>query len=168
MQKQKGFTIVELLIVVVVIAILATITIVAYNGIQNRAHDTSIQSDLKNIANKFEMYRHENEGVYPVGDTEIRTTGIKISKNSYGPGFAGLHNLLYCRVSGDGPTTFALMAESKTGTIFVYRSATGGLSTLSGWPSTGSNTNCQSVGINQTIGTDRDILQYNGSWWSWL
>lgn len=36
-QKQKGFTVVELLIVIVVIGILAAITIVAYNGIQNRA-----------------------------------------------------------------------------------------------------------------------------------
>jgi prepilin-type N-terminal cleavage/methylation domain-containing protein len=33
-QKQRGFTIVELLIVIVVIGILAAITIVAYNGIQ--------------------------------------------------------------------------------------------------------------------------------------
>lgn len=36
-QKQTGFTIVELLIVIVVIGILAAITIVAYNGIQERA-----------------------------------------------------------------------------------------------------------------------------------
>jgi prepilin-type N-terminal cleavage/methylation domain-containing protein len=34
---RQGFTIVELLIVVIVIAILAAITIVAYNGITNRA-----------------------------------------------------------------------------------------------------------------------------------
>lgn len=38
--KQRGFTIVELLIVIVVIAILAAIVIVAYNGIQERAKIT--------------------------------------------------------------------------------------------------------------------------------
>ena len=41
--SKQGFTIVELLIVIVVIAILAAITIVAYNGIQNRAKASSAQ-----------------------------------------------------------------------------------------------------------------------------
>lgn len=43
---QKGFTIVELLIVIVVIAILAAITIVAFSGIQDRARQSKINSDL--------------------------------------------------------------------------------------------------------------------------
>lgn len=39
--KNAGFTIVELLIVIVVIGILAAITIVSFNGVQNRAKDTA-------------------------------------------------------------------------------------------------------------------------------
>jgi len=47
--KKSGFTIVELLIVIVVIGILAAITIVAYNGIQQRARVSTAQSDMRNI-----------------------------------------------------------------------------------------------------------------------
>ncbi len=52
--KQRGFTIVELLIVIVVIAILAAITIVAYNGIQTRAKTNSGQAQANSIVKKFE------------------------------------------------------------------------------------------------------------------
>ena len=44
---KRGFTIVELLIVIVVIAILASISIVAYNGVQQRARTTALQSDVR-------------------------------------------------------------------------------------------------------------------------
>jgi general secretion pathway protein G len=62
--KQKGFTIVELLIVIVVIGILAAITIVAYSGIQTRGRDSVRSSDVKSIQTALEMYKSDN-GVYP-------------------------------------------------------------------------------------------------------
>lgn len=64
MNKKRGFTIVELLIVIVVIAILAAITIVAYNGIQARARDSQRLSDMKTIAKALEMY-YADKGEYP-------------------------------------------------------------------------------------------------------
>jgi prepilin-type N-terminal cleavage/methylation domain-containing protein len=65
-QKQHlGFTIVELLIVIVVIGILAAITIVAYNGIQTRTRDNVRISDLKNLQKIVELYKAEN-GSYPL------------------------------------------------------------------------------------------------------
>jgi prepilin-type N-terminal cleavage/methylation domain-containing protein len=63
--KTNGFTIVELLIVVVVIAILAAITIVSYNGITNRAKATAAQSLVSQIAKKISVYSVDNNGQYP-------------------------------------------------------------------------------------------------------
>lgn len=67
--QQKGFTIVELLIVIVVIAILAAITTVAYNGMQQRARDTDRTSDVMAIQKALELYRVDN-GVYPSVGTD--------------------------------------------------------------------------------------------------
>ena len=62
--KRTGFTIVELLIVIVVIGILAAITVVAYNGIQQRARVATSLSDLKHINTAIQMY-HADHGSYP-------------------------------------------------------------------------------------------------------
>jgi prepilin-type N-terminal cleavage/methylation domain-containing protein len=64
-QKQTGFTIVELLIVVVVIAILAAITIVAYSGIRDRAQISSVQSQLSQAMKKVQSAAILNAEVYP-------------------------------------------------------------------------------------------------------
>jgi type II secretion system protein G len=63
-QSSVGFTIVELLIVIVVIGILAAITIVAYNGVQSRARDSERQTEMKSIEKALEMYNVDNGG-YP-------------------------------------------------------------------------------------------------------
>jgi prepilin-type N-terminal cleavage/methylation domain-containing protein len=62
--RDAGFTIVELLIVIVVIAILVAIVIVAYNGVQARASDSKRQTDIATIAKKLELFYVDN-GYYP-------------------------------------------------------------------------------------------------------
>lgn len=146
---------------------MAAIVIVAYNGIQTRAYNTAIQTDLKSIAKKLELYKVENDA-YPLTAQLVSGFGLKASKSAYGPGFAGLHNLLYCRVAATGPVAFALIAESKSGTVYTYKSATNDITSATAWLSTSSVTNCQNAGIDQTIGTDRDIFYYNGAWQSYV
>jgi prepilin-type N-terminal cleavage/methylation domain-containing protein len=58
--KSKGFTIVELLVVIVVIAILATVTIVAFNGVQARARDSQRMSDITAIDKAIKLYIVDN------------------------------------------------------------------------------------------------------------
>ena len=63
-KKAQGFTIVELLIVIVVIAILAAISIAAYTNIQDRAKNTAAISAAKKMIHAINMYIAET-GEYP-------------------------------------------------------------------------------------------------------
>jgi len=64
--KQPGFTIVELLIVVVVIAILASITIVSYSGIQKRAREATLSTNLGNASQQLKVDQSlTGDGLYP-------------------------------------------------------------------------------------------------------
>lgn len=83
--KQKGFTIVELLIVIVVIGILAAITIVAYNGIQARANDARTRSAVSQIEKAIQLF-YLNTGKPPIGGTT--STGAVVNNTCPGSSFA--------------------------------------------------------------------------------
>lgn len=69
----SGFTIVELLIVIVVIAILAAITIVAFNGVQVRAKEAAVISAVRNASGKVQEYEITN-GSYPTSLGAVAVT----------------------------------------------------------------------------------------------
>ena len=75
-QTSRGFTIVELLIVVVVIAILAAITIVAFNGIQQRAKDSAAQSTASQAGKKVSSFAILNAELFPTVGTFSSSTGL--------------------------------------------------------------------------------------------
>lgn len=62
--KQSGFTIVELLIVIVIIGILAGLVITTFVGIQQRARNSERQTDLNSLSSQLEGYFAKNSG-YP-------------------------------------------------------------------------------------------------------
>lgn len=68
--KRRGFTIVELLIVIVVIAILAAITIVAYNGIQQRSRVTALWTGIVQVNKSLHLYVTDiNATAWPIDTT---------------------------------------------------------------------------------------------------
>lgn len=76
--KSKGFTLVELLIVIVVIAILAAISIVAYNGVTQKSRDDQRISDARNIISAAAAYNAEN-GNWPTVEQLKNFNTVKLS-----------------------------------------------------------------------------------------
>lgn len=78
-----GFTIVELLIVVVVIAILAAITVTAYNGISSRARQSAIQSTVEQAGKKIVTYAITNSEMYPTSLADIDIVNTSTTTYQY-------------------------------------------------------------------------------------
>jgi prepilin-type N-terminal cleavage/methylation domain-containing protein len=80
-KRNQGFTIVELLIVIVVIGILALLVITTYSGIQAKARNSKRQTDIQSIQTQLEAYFSQN-GFYPsLTDMKGTAAGGWISTN---------------------------------------------------------------------------------------
>ncbi len=122
LKKQTGFTIVELLIVVVVIAILAAITIVAYNGISQRAKVSAVQSATTSAQKKLATYAIDNGDRYPatlaaagVSNSDSTTYQYSVNNSTNPAGYcvtATLNNITY-RIASQ----FTYTSGSSTNTL---------------------------------------------------
>ena len=72
--RQTGFTIVELLVTIVVIAILASVSLIAYTGIQDRARNTQVISLVNQWGKTLSIYASLADG-YPTGNAEYVCLG---------------------------------------------------------------------------------------------
>lgn len=114
--KQRGFTIVELLIVIVVIGILATLTIVSYSGITGRANTVKAQTNVNGAQKVAEAFNADN-GRYPATAAEFVTNPATTPSTKLPSGVTVISGL-----PGTNATTY-------TGTIPL--NSTNGLNTVS-------------------------------------
>lgn len=153
---RNGFTIVELLIVVVVIAILAAITIVAYNGIQNRAKISAVKSSLESAVKAVELYAVKNADTYPVDATTAglnsgNGTTYEVSSNNT------VNPKAYCvTVTVNGLTYFQTSA---------LKTATPGscMGMLAWWPFNGDARDASGNGVDGTVNGATPATGANGS-----
>src|ERR1700759_3299522 len=81
-KNNRGFTIVELLIVIVVIGILAALVIVTYNGIQQKARDTERKTDIKALQGHLEAYWADN-AKYPCMASVTSTCSADVNDSAF-------------------------------------------------------------------------------------
>jgi len=85
LKSTRGFTLIEMLIVITIIAVLASMILVGMGGARAKARDARRIGDLHNVQNALELY-YANNGTYPTGTynspTEWDTfAGILINAN---------------------------------------------------------------------------------------
>lgn len=106
MKQKNGFTIVELLVVIVVIAILATVTVVAFNGVRDRAAASLVQDGISKVSRQLELDK-VSRGAYADNLTQVNATEV---------------NSLSYQYTTDG-STYCLTATS--GNISKYKQSDG-------------------------------------------
>ncbi len=80
-RDKEGFTLVELMIVIIILAILTGIAVPSYMVLRDRARIAAAQSELKNIATAIEMYFADKSEVYP--DTTFAAMEVQIEGGGY-------------------------------------------------------------------------------------
>lgn len=121
--QSRGFTVVELIVVIVVIGILAGIVTLSYQGIQRNTREATLHGDLRETAQEIEAYRSQNSR-YP--------KYLGAINNLQGASPSDTTTLEYAYVGGSAQGSYCLQARSKIDTSQVYRMQSGGTTIQTG------------------------------------
>jgi len=113
-----GFTIVELIVVIVVIGILAAITIVSYTGISSRATASALQADLASAKKQLNLYYVDNSA-YPTSLNANNCpvlSGVIDTRYCLKPSSGNTFTYSPVVVIGSNPQSFTLVAINTAST----------------------------------------------------
>jgi prepilin-type N-terminal cleavage/methylation domain-containing protein len=114
--QDKGFTLVELLIVIVILGILATVTVFAVSGITSRGKTTACKADAKTLRTAIESYAaDQGNGAYPASLLELSNVGLLSDNAVTSASPMQTDNFVYAPVAATGTSraTFTLTARAK-------------------------------------------------------
>ena len=137
-KRQSGFTIVELLIVIVVIGILATLVIVTFTGIQQKARNSQRQTDINALDSHLEAY-YAQTGSYP-------SFAVLTSSGWAGANMKGLDPEALVDPKGGN-----LQSGSSDATHYGYDAKAGGAACTDTGTGTAATSNCDSFTLTATL-----------------
>ncbi|HUS52051.1 MAG TPA: type II secretion system protein [Candidatus Bathyarchaeia archaeon] len=109
-KAKKGFTLIEMLVVISIIGILAALTLVSYSGAQKQARDTERRSDLNQYRNGLESFAASKNGAYPVGSAVGDICGTGLDLEGY---------LATCPTDPTGGTGYGYQYQSDDGSSYT-------------------------------------------------